>query len=119
MAIPYLFLSNKIQRQIDWNGEKYTFTHTGEDKYHKPIDPVEITVKGIYHQATSYQQKTSEDGSITTTKARPMILAMMEDGGKVSIKDTIKINGKDMFVTGIEDIQELGVAVQISLEVNE
>lgn len=119
MAIPYLFLSNKIQRQIDWNGEEFTFIHTGEDEYHNPTEPVEISIKGIYHQSTSYQQKTSDTGSVTSTKPRPMILTTYDDGSKLSLGDTINLNGKDMFVTGLENVQELNVAIQISLEVNE
>lgn len=115
----YLFLRSKIKRQIDWNGQEFHFTHVGEDKYHRGSEETVVSVVGVYHQATSYKQKSSSDGMVTSTKAKPMILCMYEDGSAVSVGDRISLNGKDMFVSGVENVQELNVAVEISLEVNE
>ena len=131
----YLFLKNKIQRRIDWEGVPYTFTRVVEDKYHREQGTTSITVKGIYHQTNSYQQKSSKDGSVTTTKPQPMILClynnsnnndeMLVENGEIEnstennnpkLGDKVVIDGKTMLVTGIVDIQELHVALQISLE---
>lgn len=115
----YMFLKSKVKRQIDWNGQMFNFTHTEEDKYHDDTEEVVIPVKGVYHQATSYQNKTSKDASVISSKAKPMILCLFEDGSLVKQGDTVNINGQDMIVTGVANIQELNVAVEISLEVNE
>ena len=115
----YLFLFNKVKRQIDWNGQNYTFTHTAEDKYHNETTTSEIILKGVYHQSTSYKSKSSKDGSVISSKSSPMILCLYDDGKTIQIGDKVKINDKDMFITGIENVQELNVAIQISLEVNE
>ena len=114
-----LYLKNKLRRQLDWNGENFTFTHMGEDKYHNPTEATEITIKGLYHQQTSYVSKNSGDGTVSHSKPSPMILCLYEEGKNLSINDTITINEKAMFITGIEDVHELNVALQISLEVNE
>lgn len=115
----YLFLKNKIQRQIDWNGQEFTFIHMGENPYHRPTEPEEITLKGVYHQSSSYEQKNSTDATIISSKPKPMILCLYEDGKDIQAQDTVSINGKDMIVSGVDNIQELNVALQISLEVNE
>lgn len=115
----YQFLLSKIKHQIDWNGEEFVFIHTEEDKYHRSTEPTEITLKGIYHQNSSYVQKTTQDATVTKSKPSPMILCLYTDGNAISLQDVVKINGKDMVVTGIENVQELNVALQLSLEVNE
>lgn len=125
----YLFLKNKIQRRIDWEGKPYTFTRVVEDKYHREQSTVNITVEGIYHQTNSYQQKSSKDGSVTTTKPQPMILCLYNNNSNndeidennvtnnnPQLGDKVVIDGKTMLVTGVVDIQELHVALQISLE---
>lgn len=114
-----LYLKNKIQTQLNWNGEDFTFIHKGEDRYHNELEPTEVNVRGMYHQQTSYVSKHSGEGSVTTSKATPMILCLYDDGKDLSINDTVVINGKAMFITGIEDIHELNVGLHISLEVNE
>lgn len=116
----YLFLESKVKRQIQWNGQEFQFTRVVEDKYHRGTEETAtVTLSGVYHQATSYKQKTTADGSITSSKALPMILCMYEDAAKLKLGDTVKINGQDMFVTGVENIQELNVAAEVSLEVNQ
>ena len=115
----FLFLQHRIQREIDWSGAEYTFTHKEEDKYHREASEVSYVVKGIFHQATSYKNKNSDNGSVTSTKPSPMILCMYQDGAQVSIGDTVIINKQDYLVTGIQNVQELNVAFDISLELNE
>ena len=111
-----LFLQNKLKRQLDLRGSKFTFVHQGEDKYHRPTTPVEIEITGIYHEVVSYQSKNTDSGSVTHKKAQPQILCMYEDGVKLSTNDRITWEQSEYMVTGIEDIQQLHAAIQISLE---
>lgn len=114
----YQFLEAKVKRQIDWNGVELLFTRMEEDKYHRGTKAVNTVVRGVYHQATSYQQKKSGEASVTSTKPKPMFLCLYNDGSKVRQGDIVFINGKKYFVSGIENVQELNVALEISLEVN-
>lgn len=114
----YQFLRGKIQRQIEWNGIELTFTRMEEDKYHRADHKVSNSVKGVYHQATSYQQKHSNEASVTSTKPKPMFLCLYEDGKSVKKGDSVQVNEKSYFVSGIENVQELNVALEISLEEN-
>jgi hypothetical protein len=112
-----LFMENKVSRQIAINGSDFSFTHSAEDKYHNATTETTVALRGIYHQSTSYQSKTATDGSVTSSKPSPQILCLYKDGSKVSKGDEITVNDKKMFVTGMEDVQQLHVVSQISLEV--
>lgn len=114
-----VFLKAKISKQLSWYGETYSFTHQKEDKYHRGTEPVVHTLTGVYHQSTSYSSKNTKDGSVTTSKAKPMILCLYDDGKNIVVGDRVKINSQDMIVSGIDNIQQLNVGLQISLEVNE
>ncbi len=119
MERAYLFLLNKIKKRIEWANENYTFTRSVEDEYHRKQDDIFFTVKGLYHQTNSYQQKSSQDGSITTKKPQLMILCLYEDQKEYTVQEGDKtvINDKTMLVTGVVDLQNLHIAMQISLEV--
>ena len=114
-----LFLRAKVKRSVDWYGNLFTFTHIQENKYHQEESTVTNTIKGVYHEATSYANKTSTDGSVISKKHSPMILCLFEEGSKISVGDKAVINGDDYIVTGIENVQQLDVAIQISLVINE
>lgn len=116
MTNSYLFLKNKVEKRIKWGGESYTFTRSVEDKYHKETGTVSFTVKGLYHQSSSFQQKTTSTGAVTTNKPQPMILAMYEDGHQIKPGDKTVVNGVTLLVTSVLDVQELNAVVQVSLE---
>ena len=116
MTNSYLFLKNKVEKRIRWGGESYTFTRSVEDKYHRETETVEFTVKGLYHQSSSYQQKTTDSGSVTSKKPQPMILALYEDGHLIKPGDKTVVNDVTLLVTGVVDVQELNAVVQLSLE---
>lgn len=111
-----LFLENKIKRQIQLRGSEMTFIHKGEDKYHRPTEPEEISIQGIYHESTSYQKKNTDTGSTTHTKPSPMVLCSYADGSKLHTGDTLNWEESEYFITGIEDVQQLHAAIQVSLE---
>lgn len=112
-----LFLAQKLDRQIKMRGSEFVFSHKVEDKYHRAIKPVEIPIQGIYHETVTYQSKTTTTGSTTHTKSSPMILCKWSDGNRLTAGDTLSWSSGEYRVTGIEDIQQLQVACQISLEV--
>lgn len=80
---------------------------------------IEMCLKGVYHESTSYIQRTTTDGAVTRTKKQPMILCLMSDLSDAGIKvNDIVIKEKVVYeVVGITDIQNLNVVVDISLEV--
>ena len=112
------FLRSKLTHQLDFRGTDFTFSHFVEDKYHRTDStPVAIQLRGVYHQSTTYEKKTSQDGALINTKPKPMILCLYEDGSRLTKGDTVLIEGVEMTVSGVENVQQLSVAAQISLEV--
>lgn len=100
-------------------GLKYTFTLMKDDEYRQPVESDEtVTITGIYHEKNSFiKLETSEDASVQRKKS-PMILTLLDDEvRKISQGYKVKINGVTYKVAGLLDIQNYGVAVDISLEV--
>lgn len=111
------FLEQKVERQIKQNGEAFVFVHTTEDKYHRgTAEQTELPVKGILHISTAYMQETSDEGATISSKPSPIILCLYEDGSAISKGDSLKINETQYNVTGVENVQQLSVVCQISLE---
>ncbi len=57
------------------------------------------------------------DGTITSAKGSPMLLAKYNDTLEISQGDYIHINEKKYVVNEINNIMELGIVSDISLEV--
>ena len=113
-----LFLKNKIQRQLNCKGLEYSFKRGKLDKFKQPTDEVIdiITLKGIYHESNSYITKNVSDAAITQSKKKPMILTLFENIGTLQQDDFVFINNVKYKVTGLLDVQNYGVACEISLE---
>ena len=120
------FLKNKITRQIKWNGKSFTFIRYKENDYHeKNYNEVEmeVTLKGVFHEGGGYGgmlniELYSRDGGRTVTKMKPMILCLKNDDSTIlDIDDVVKVGDYIYKVVEKNDIQNLGIAFEISLEI--
>ena len=112
-----LFLKNKISRLLKTNGMEYTFTLMCEDEYKQPKEGEVVTIKGIYHEANSFITVTASDSASVQRKKSPMILTLFnEEVEKLKQGDKVLINTVTYKVSGVLDIQNYGVAADISLE---
>lgn len=112
-----LFLKNKISRLLKTNGMEYTFTLMYEDEYKQPKEGEVVTIKGIYHEANSFITVTASDSASIQRKKSPMILTLFnEEVEKLKQGDKVLINSVTYKVSGVLDIQNYGVAADISLE---
>lgn len=111
------FLRNKVLRQIEYNGREFHFTHIGEDQYHQPniANPIDITIKGIFHESISYVSETKTDAGRMVSKPQPMILALYEDAKQLSVDDRVTIGDNTFSVTSITDVGNLKITGDISL----
>ena len=112
------YLRNKISRQLQMNGQKYVFKHLKEDEFHQVSDEVEkeIEVVGLFHTTNSYIKNSDSDGTRITSKLQPMLLVLYEDGMALSKDDKVMIGSQDYKITKKNDINNFGVAFDISLE---
>ena len=120
------FLKNKITRQIKWNGKSFTFIRYKENDYHeKNYNEVEmeVTLEGVFHEGGGYGgmlniELYSRDGGRTVTKMKPMILCLKNDDSTIlDIDDVVKVGDYIYKVVEKNDIQNLGIAFEISLEI--
>lgn len=111
----------KIKREIKRSGIDYKFARQAANEFGEPSgEDVEVgTIKGLYHETNEHILVSMSDTTQVRTKKAPNILCLYEDVAplKLAIGDKVEINEKTMEVTGVVDIQEWKLIVDISLEV--
>lgn len=117
------FLKNKIKRQIEWNGQPFTFIKYKQDEYHQLTDEVEESVefRGIFHEGGGYGgmlniELYERDGARTLSKMKPMILCLYEDGLVLDMDWSVVIGDNRYNVVEKSDIKNMNIAFEISLE---
>ena len=112
-----LFLTQKLAQQLRIRGKSYIFKRYKRDKFHQKTDVEEFSIPiiGIYHEGNSYISNKETEGTVSRTRKLPTILT---DSTAVLIEkeDEVSINGRMYRVTGVLDIQNYGIAYDVSLE---
>jgi hypothetical protein len=113
-----LFLRNKIKHQIALNGYGIVFIRYALDNYKQVSDEIELSysIYGLYHTTDSYNKRTGTEDATRHAKQQPRILCLIDDAEQIKLNDVTFINGVKYYVVGKEDINNFGVACDISLE---
>lgn len=113
------FQPHKVKRMIDTLGVMYQFNRDKLNKYKESTGEQELIaeLKGVLHSTASYVTKTATDGSTITAKQSPQILTNDPKAKLLHIDDKVIIDNCTYKVTGVLDINMLGLAFDISLEV--
>ncbi len=113
------FQPHKVKRMIDTLGVMYQFNRDVLNKYKESTGEQELIaeLKGVLHSTASYVTKTATDGSTITAKQSPQILTNDPKTKLLRIDDKVIIDNCTYKVTGVLDINMLGLAFDISLEV--
>ena len=110
---------HKVEREIRTHGTSYTFQRDTLDEYKEPTGQVEeiTTVCGLFHITKGYSTRKTSEGTETHSKSQPML--MMKHSDSVSIKngDFVLINSNKYIVVEKNNIQELNIIVDVSLEI--
>lgn len=112
------FEKTKLRRAIQKDGAPYVFKRYPEDHYKEPSDdPVQVLeLEGIFHTVTKYISVQVGDGGQVQSKSIPMILCMCEDTAGLEKDDFVEINGQKYKVNEVDNVNEFGIAAEISLE---
>lgn len=107
-----------VKRNILTHGMDFTFVHKALNEFNEPTgDQTEITVHGLFHQTRGFITKNTSDGTVSRTRPQPQVLTLVDDTSKSIQKDDIMLYCNHTYsVVGINDINNLGVALEISLE---
>ena len=111
------FQLNKVRRLIKTQGRSVVVTRQERNKFNEPNGEAEVfTIKGVFHETTSYLSKTGSDGSTVRAKPSPMLMCLWEDIQKVQHTDQMVINNHTYNIGEIKNLCEADVVGDISLE---
>lgn len=112
-----LFQLSKVRRLINTQGTEFTFKVWGVNSFGEPEEVVDtITFKGVYHETTSYLQKTSTEDTTIRQKFYPMIVCLWSDAKRLSHKNTLDYNGRVYTIGEIKNVSEANIVGEVSLE---
>lgn len=110
---------HKLAKSIDHYGRTYTFTRQKHNDFGEPEGPPEdvLTIKGLWHETQSYITLASSEGSVVRSKPSPQIMVLWEGDFPLRQGDLLEYRNYTYKVTGFHDPTNLGIALDISLEV--
>lgn len=118
-----LFLRNKINRHIQWNGQDFTFYRYAKNEYGELSTEIEreFNFRGVFHEGGGYGgmlniELYERDGARTVSKMKPMILCGYDDGKDLKIDDWADIGGVIYRIVGKQDVKNMNIAFEISME---
>lgn len=118
---------NRVMRYIYYRGRNFEVFEKVLNQYGEPardgqgryIVERKCCLRGLYHTTDAYVSRSVGDTGISTTDQSPMILTPFCYGSMVEAGDIVKINEKYYIVAEVEDVSQMGLACDISLELKE
>lgn len=116
----FIHQTHVLSRLIETRGQQAAIYREAENEFHEPVGTQIIgEFQGLFHEANSYLGVSiTEAGKIYTAK-QPMFLMVytMEHTADIREQDILEIAGRRFRVTGLDDLGNLGLFLDISLEV--
>ena len=114
------FQSAKTKRFILSKGKPFMVFRSRLNAYKEPTEEEDVVcqIKGVYHEAShSYMKETIGDQGRYTRLTDSMLLCMMDlNSQKIQIGDFLYVGQKKYHVTKKVDVNNMGIAYDISLE---
>ena len=111
----------KFKRKLLKEGKSYSFSRVLKNEFGEIINETPVVVQtasGIFHETQAYITVSTSEGSRQSRMPSPMILCQWEEvSTQVKRDDVITINGMPMKVTAINNVGNIDVYGDISLEV--
>lgn len=119
MIIFERFEAAKIKRFVSRYGKPYDVKRPDLNEYKEPTGDYYylFTLFGVYHEASyKYLNDKISAAGVDVNEIEPMIVCMADENtSDIKVDDLIEVNGKDMIVTKVKDINNSGFAYDISL----
>lgn len=127
------FVLYQVKREIKRNGTEMTFMRGVKNEYGEPGEPIVLcTYKGMYHEHAAhmldtYRLLTGDTNALRRTEKTPQLIVPYEDFyfkkseqpeeyDSVRVGDYVMFNGRMLKVTGILNVQEWNLLMDISFE---
>lgn len=115
------FEREKVKRNILAHGCEFTFVRPVKNNFGEYTGETTsvVTLNGLFHQSRGYisQSTGMEDGKVIRSKPQPMILVLFDEySDLIFTEDTVIYKGTKYRVTGKNNINNLDISYDISLE---
>lgn len=112
------FEQNKVKREIKMHGSKYSVFRCGKDEYGEQTKDKALVAElmGLFHVSNGYQSKNVSNGTVTHSKAQPMLLCIYEEQEEVKIDDFVLINNNIYKIVSKTNVYEENIVSNLSLE---
>ena len=105
-----------VSRLIDARGLDAVLLREKKNEFQEPGESEKIgTCKGLFHESNGYLGVSIVDSGKVYTAKQPMLLVPYTD--TVKKQDILEIAGRTFRVTGLDDLGNLHLFLDISLEV--
>lgn len=105
-----------IKKLLECNGFNCAFSRIGKDYFGEDTKEEEVcNCKGLYHESNGYLSITLKEAGKVSTEKQPKLLVLYTTDLKNG--DTVAINGSKYKVIGIDDLGNLRLCLDLSLEV--
>lgn len=110
------FQLNKVKRLINTQGRSVIVTRQGKDKFNEPNGEAEVfSIKGVFHETTSYLSKTGSNGSTIRAKPAPMFMCLWEEAQGLQHTDQVLLNNRTYNIGEIKNLDEADIIADVSL----
>lgn len=108
----------KVRQFIKRWGHTYTFRSYKLNQFNEPTTEVEkaLEVQGVYHESSGYISQTVEDSGTVVSKLNTWLMCLSESAVDLESGMSVDIVGTTFRVTGVRDLDKLGLACDVSLE---
>ncbi len=110
---------HRLLQSICWRGHVYEFKRLQRNEYGElGNEPTPVAqIQGIFHNGTlSHISLITSDAGTVPAKSVPCILTAWGNAEKLKLEDVVEVNRERFSVSGIENIGQMNIAGEVSLE---
>lgn len=113
-----LYLMNKLNRLIRWQGQEYKFIRYKKDKYNENTNEfVSVNLKGIFHESSNkFINVKFNDGATIESKDNFYVTCLFKDVSIINKEDILELGNRKFKVNGIKNLSNLSIIAMISLD---
>ena len=105
----------RLKRAMEIQGEECIFSRQSENEFHEMQGETEtIKCRGLFHEASGYMNVSIAEAGKIYAKREPKLLVIYQEN--IIKGNLVNIDGSKYQVTGIDDLGNLHLCLDLSLE---
>lgn len=112
------FQLSKIRTLLSTMGRTFVFSRPDKNKYGEPTGHTkDISVTGVFHENAEFLTLSNADSGKTLNRKQPMIMCLTKASSQLEQGDVVTLNQKTYKISGFDDLNQMGIAVNVCLEI--